>query len=376
MTSAVDTNHSLLAPMSAGLAAADSGARPYQEAATANRVAQVMERRRKAEAQVRQARVMLIDDEESNLTSYRRILEGAGYTNLSQTTNSASAVGLIALEKPDLLVLDLAMPDVTGVDILAALACNEQFEQLPVLVLTSPQDGAMKQTALNLGATDFLLKPVDRHELLARVRNALAIRNYQDRLQRYASDLEHTIRSRTKDLTASRQEVVLCLARAAEYRDDVTGRHVMRVGKYVGVLARKLGFTPRDVELLELAAQLHDIGKIGIPDAILKKPGKLTPDEYAQMKQHCAMGLHILRPITDEIGGGPVSRPSPLLSLAGRIAATHHERWDGTGYPFGLKGEDIPIEGRLTAVADVFDSLTSAILQNGVPVGSLLPNSA
>jgi putative two-component system response regulator len=330
--------------------------------ATAGRVAAVLERQRKAEETVKPSKIMIVDDEEYNVFVFRKYLRDTGYNNVVQTSDSTQAIAMIESEKPDLLLLDLMMPKVSGVDILAALASNPAYDHMPILVLTASSDAQVKQTALGLGASDFLTKPIDQHELIPRVRNALLSKTFQDRLGRYAQDLEQTIRRRTADLTASRREVVFCLARAAEFRDDNTGRHVIRVGKYVGVLARKVGFTPKDVDLLEMAAQLHDIGKIGIPDNILKKAGKLSSEEYATMKRHCAMGLHILRPMNEELSDkkAPTPPTSPLLALAGRIAATHHEKWDGSGYPLGLKGEQIPIEGRLTSIADVFDSLSSA----------------
>jgi putative two-component system response regulator len=325
-------------------------------------VATVLATRRKAEESVQHCKILVVDDEEFNVFVFGKYLRNAGYKNLVLTSDSTQTLGLIAQEKPDLLLLDLMMPRVTGVDILAELACDKRFAHLPVLVLTASSDSQIKQTALNLGALDFLTKPIDQHDLISRVRNALLSKSFQDRLARYAQDLEGTVRQRTLDVVASRREVVYCLARAAEFRDDNTGRHVIRVGKYVGVLARRVGFSPKDVDLLEMAALLHDIGKIGIPDNILKKAGKLSAEEYATMQRHCAMGLHILRPMNEELTEKkPAAQPtSPLLALAGRIAATHHEKWDGSGYPLGLKGEQIPIEGRMTAVADVFDSLSSA----------------
>ena len=173
------------------------------------------------------------------------------------------------------------------------------------------------------------------------------------------------MRQRTEELAWSRREVVFCLGRAAEFRDSNTGHHVVRVGRYVGVIARQLGYSEHDVELLELAAQLHDIGKIGVPDEILNKPGRLTPEEYSAIQQHCTMGLKIIGPVSHDTGHAATEGKifwecrSPLLVLAAKIAASHHERWDGSGYPAGLKGEAIPIEGRMTAIADVFDALNS-----------------
>jgi putative two-component system response regulator len=178
------------------------------------------------------------------------------------------------------------------------------------------------------------------------------------------------VRQRTAELEESRLELIHCLARAAEYRDDDTGRHILRVGRYARIIGKQMGMEPRQLEVLELAAQLHDVGKIGVPDAILLKPGKLTPEEYEVMQKHCGFGRKIVdcMPTRDadvlrkhaEMGAKLMSvGRSPILDMAKRVALTHHERWDGTGYPLGLEGEAIPIEGRITAVADVFDALGS-----------------
>jgi putative two-component system response regulator len=194
---------------------------------------------------------------------------------------------------------------------------------------------------------------------------------HQDHLKQCSATLTQLVRLRTAELEASRREVILCLARAAEYRDEQTGYHVVRVGKYAAVIGRQLGMDEKKVESLELAAQLHDVGKIGVSDAILLKPGKLDPDEFAQMQKHCAFGKTIIQPLADnewqllrkhaEIGKHIMSiSSSPIMQLAAVIALTHHERWDGSGYPLGLAGKDIPIEGRITAVADVYDALTSS----------------
>jgi putative two-component system response regulator len=211
---------------------------------------------------------------------------------------------------------------------------------------------------------------VDPNDLIPRVRNALLTKAYQDRLANQTEYLEQQVRKRTAELAASRHEIVHCLARAAEFRDDITGHHVVRVGRFVGIIAKELGFGDQEVELLELAAQLHDVGKIGIPDSILKNPGKLDPEQFAVMRKHCGFAKSILRPLSDDewvqakahVGIGATLlhvRSSPLLMLAAKIAQTHHEWWNGNGYPLGLAGEDIPIEGRMTAVADVYDALST-----------------
>jgi putative two-component system response regulator len=317
------------------------------------------------------AKIIIIDDEECNILVARKYLNSDGYKTILPLNDSTQAIARIRAEKPDLVLLDIMMPRVGGLEILQIMQLDPALQRIPVLILTSSTDAATKKSAISLGAVDFLGKPVDPNELLPRVRNTLQHKQFQDRMSQYAEKLEQIVKERTMELVASRQQVIHCLARAAEFRDDNTGQHVVRVGRYVGVIARELGFSDNQIELLELAAQLHDIGKIGIPDDILRKPGKLDPDEYDLMQKHCMIGKKIISPLLPEefsvlkshtrVGANLLNvRSSPLLLLAARIAQTHHEKWDGTGYPLGLKGEDIPIEGRMTAVADVFDALSTA----------------
>lgn len=319
---------------------------------------------------VKNARIAIIDDEELNVRVVRKHLADAGYSNFLPITDSRQAIASIRADRPDLILLDIMMPEVSGLDILHLLSLEDRLRQIPVLILSASTEVELKRVCLELGVTDFLAKPVDPYELLPRVRNVLLSKHDRDQLAQHAEQLEEQVRQRTAELAASREEVVHCLARAAEYRDDDTGRHVVRVGKYVGVIARELGYAESRVEVLELAAQLHDIGKIGVPDAVLRKPGKFEPDELERIRRHCAMGKDIISPLTSSdwrmlkshanLGANLLNvASSPLLMLAARIAQTHHERWDGTGYPLGLQGEDIPIEGRMTAVADVFDALST-----------------
>ncbi len=205
---------------------------------------------------------------------------------------------------------------------------------------------------------------------MLRVENVLAVKAYQDHLAKHSERLEQQVRLRTAELVRSRQEAIHCLARAGEYRDDDTGHHVTRVGRYSALIAAELGFPEQAVELIEQAAQLHDVGKIGIPDSILHKPGKLDPQEFDLVQEHCGIGRRIINPLSHEesirlkshtsVGMQIVGATnSPVLRLAAVIAASHHEKWDGSGYPKGLAGNAIPIEGRIVAVADVFDALSS-----------------
>lgn len=318
----------------------------------------------------RHAKIAIIDDEKLNILAVRKHLQKAGYANFVTTDDSTKALDLLRTERPDVLLLDILMPQVSGLDILHVMQHDAALQSIPVLIMTATSEIEVKRICLDLGASDFLAKPLDPTDLAPRVRNTLASKMAQDRLTAHAAHLESEVRRRTAELTASREEIVHCLARAAELRDDDTGHHVLRVGKYVGVIASELGFDENQIEVIELAAQLHDMGKIAIPDAILHKPGKLDDREREQMKKHCAFAREMLQPLADDekhvlkrhtSKGSEMLRvsSSPLLMLASKIAQTHHEWWDGSGYPLGLKGEDIPIEGRMTAVADVFDALSS-----------------
>ncbi len=318
----------------------------------------------------RSACVMIVDDEKLNIEVVKTYLKEAGFANFLSTTHSPNAVEMLRQHRPDIVLLDINMPEVTGLEILATMRRDPKLKIIPAIVLTASNDPKIKLQALRLGASDFLAKPVDPSEMTLRVENVLAVKAYQDHLAEYSERLEQQVRIRTEELERSRQEAIHCLARAGEYRDDDTGHHVTRVGRYCGLIALELGFPTASVELIEQAAQLHDVGKIGIPDSILHKPGKLDPHEYEIIQRHCDIGQRIINPLTDEesarlkahtaIGHQIMgSTHSPVLRLAAVIAASHHEKWDGSGYPQGLSGEAIPIEGRIVAVADVFDALSS-----------------
>jgi putative two-component system response regulator len=318
----------------------------------------------------RNACVMIIDDERINIEVVKTYLKQEGFENFLSTTHSPSAIEMLRRHRPDIVLLDINMPEVSGLEILAQMRQDAQLSMIPALVLTAANDPKIKLQALRFGASDFLAKPVDPSEMTLRVENVLAVKAYQDHLSQYSERLEQQVRVRTEELERSRQEAIHCLARAGEYRDDDTGHHVTRVGRYSRLIAAELGLPQDQIELLEQAAQLHDVGKIGVPDAILHKPGKLDPREFEIMQSHCGIGSRIINPLTDEefhrlkshtsIGLQIMgSTHSPVLRLAAMIAASHHEKWDGTGYPLGLAGTAIPLEGRIVAVADVFDALSS-----------------
>lgn len=316
------------------------------------------------------AKIMIVDDEPLNVMTFRQHLKMEGYENFVTTSDAREALHLIRQERPDVLLLDIRMPEISGLDILRVIGLDPVLQHTPVLILTAASDPATRKQALDLGASDFLQKPIEPNELIPRVRNAIVIKKHYDMASSEAARLEQQIERRTRQLEATRQQLILCLARAAEHRDNDTGNHVIRVGRYTTIIARQMGYPENRLEMLEQAAQLHDVGKIGIPDAILFKPGKLGQDEYDLMKKHCALGRQIIEPISEKewnilkthtrIGESMLHvRSSSLLMLAARIAQTHHERWDGLGYPLGLLREDIPLEGRIVAVADVFDALSS-----------------
>jgi putative two-component system response regulator len=319
---------------------------------------------------LRTAKIMIVDDEPINVKLVRKYLVMEGYQNFVLTTDSREVMTLVEKEQPDLLLLDVMMPHVSGLDILAAVRASEQWRHLPVIILTAASDQATRRRAIELGVSDFLGKPVDATELVPRIRNVLIVKQHYDHLQKYSEKLEAEVLRRTAELARSRQEVIHCLARAAEFRDDDTGRHVCRVGRYARLIGEELGWKGEQLEMLEQAAQLHDIGKIGIPDSILLKPGKLAPEEMEIMQKHSAFGKKITQSLPNhemnvlrghaELGSKLLqSTDSPILAMAATIAISHHEKFDGTGYPLGLAGDDIPLPGRITAVADVFDALSS-----------------
>lgn len=310
-------------------------------------------------------RVMIVDDEPINIKLIQKYLRGSGYHDFVTTSESRETISLVRSTKPDIIILDVVMPHVTGLDILKTTRNDSALSHLPILIVTASTDEQTKIDALELGATDFLHKPVKPTELLPRVKNALVLKAHHDQMAAYSKRLEAEVAQRTADLAQSREEVIHVLACAAEYRDQETGNHVIRVGKFAGIIARELGCSELDAELIEHAAILHDAGKIGIADSILLKPDRLTPDEFATMRRHCEYGERILKAQPSDESqlflrhSRLPSTRSPVLRMAAVIARTHHERWDGTGYPDKLAGEDIPMVGRITAVADVFDALSS-----------------
>jgi putative two-component system response regulator len=300
------------------------------------------------ELELKQLPILAVDDEEANLLLLQRILERAGFMHVETTTDPTRVPELFVEIRPRLVLLDLHMPQMDGLELMERLGpLTGERRSIPFLVLTADVTEETKRRALSLGARDFLTKPLDQIELLLRVRNLLQVQLLQDRLFEQNANLEEEVAERTRDLEQARLEILERLALAAEYRDDDTQEHAWRIGRTCALLSHGLGLPHREAELIRSAALLHDIGKIGIPDAILLKPGKLTDAEFEQMKTHTSIGAEILS-----------GSRSSLLGMAERIAMAHHERWDGAGYPAGLCGEQIPPPARIVAVADVFDALT------------------
>lgn len=293
---------------------------------------------------VQNSRILIVDDQEPNVQLLVRILEHHGFVHLHGITDPREAVARFEEVNPDLVMLDLRMPHIDGLTLFKLL--RERIPAgayLPVLILTADSSDESKREALALGAKDFLTKPFDQTEVVLRSYNLLETRHLHLELRNHNRTLEEKVQERTRELKNTQVEILRRLAIAAEFRDDVTGQHTQRVGLLAAMLAQAIGLPDHEVELIREAAPLHDLGKIGISDNILLKPGSLNGEEYAIIKTHAAIGGRILA------GDG-----FPLLKLAEEIALYHHERWDGGGYN-GLKGEEIPLAARIVTIADVFD---------------------
>ncbi len=300
------------------------------------------------DARIRNARILIVDDLELNIKLLENLLAEAGYRQVYSTTDSRQVAQLYRELSPDLVILDLHMPHRNGFQVMEDLREIERDSYIPVLVLTGLPDHATRLRALEAGARDFLSKPFEHVEALTRIRNMIEVRLLHNEIREQNRILEEKVRQRTQQLRETQLEIVRRLGRAAEYRDNVTGMHVIRMSHYCAELARAIGWDEEACEMLLYASPMHDIGKIGIPDRILLKEGKLTPEEWEVMKSHATIGAELLS-----------GSSSPLMQMAMEIALSHHEKWDGTGYPRGLKGQEIPLVGRIVALCDVFDALTT-----------------
>lgn len=300
------------------------------------------------EDRLKSAGILVVDDQPANVLALESVLEVSDFRNVISTTKPTEVVELCTRHAPDLIVLDLHMPEMDGFEVLGQLSpWIHGSTRLPVLVLTADMTQDARRRALSLGAKDFLTKPFDPAETVLRISNLLETRLLQLDLRTQTRELERQVRERTVELENSRLEVLERLAFAAEYRDDGTRDHTERIGRTSALLARQLGLPEATVGLIRRAAPLHDVGKLAVPDSILLKPGRLSPEEFEVMKTHVTIGGEILG-----------RAQSALMQLGAEIALTHHERWDGSGYASGLHGESIPISGRIVSVADSFDALT------------------
>ena len=296
-----------------------------------------------------QARIFIIDDEAANLKLMSKLLARPDVRQLVLIQDPRDVLIHYMEARPDLILLDINMPHLDGYQVMAQLKALDDPLLPPIVIMTAQHGQEHLLKALASGARDFIGKPFDRTELLMRVRNLLDAQLAHKMVHDQRAALEQMVRARTEALHQSRLEVVLRLGRAAEYRDNETGLHIIRMSQYCALLAKSLGWSDKDCALMLHASPMHDIGKIGIPDAILLKPGKLEAQEWRIMQTHVTIGAAILQ-----------DSDSDLLQLARLIAQSHHEKWDGSGYPEGLAGAAIPQAGRIVALADVFDALTSA----------------
>ena len=287
------------------------------------------------------ATILIVDDAPENIDILRGLLKEDYKIKIAINGEKALKIARTADPKPDLILLDVMMPEMDGYEVCRQLKSDITTAAIPVIFVTAKGETDDETRGFDLGAVDYITKPISPPVVKRRVQTQLAL-HCEKRL------LECLVKERTQELEESRKEIVACLGKAAEYKDNDTGMHVIRMSHYAKVLGLAYGMPEEEAEALKEAAPMHDIGKIGLPDHILLKPGKLDDKELLKMREHPEIGVSIL--------GGQTCL---LLNMARTIALTHHEKWDGTGYPNGLKGEDIPIYGRIAAIADVFDALTT-----------------
>ncbi len=293
-------------------------------------------------------RIVIIDDIQMNVTLLEHLIKKIPECEFITFTDPRKAIDWCRDNEPDLVVVDYMMQDMDGIEFTRLFRSFNHYGSIPVLMVTANNNTDVRHEALISGVSDFLSKPLDNVEFLARAKNLLALRTSHKQLSTHAEWLSKEVRKATAEIVAREQETIFCLARAAEYRDPETGAHILRMAHYSKHIACVLGLPLDQQDLILEAAPMHDIGKVGTPDSILLKPGSLTDEELIIMKQHAVIGYEVLN-----------TGSSHLLKMAAEIALTHHEKFDGSGYPRGLVGYDIPLFGRIVAVADVFDALTS-----------------
>jgi putative two-component system response regulator len=298
--------------------------------------------------------ILAVDDNAQNLQVMEAMLVSQGYL-VELAENGEEALRIVETDPPDLILLDAMMPGLDGFEVTRRIKSRPDSSGIPIVMVTALTQMEDRVRALEAGADEFLNKPVDKTEIRARVRSLLKVKDYNDHMVHHQRELEAEVASRTKELEeafrslkSANKETIVRLSRAAEYKDSNTGSHILRMSNYAAIVALELGYADKAAEDLLVAAPMHDIGKIGIPDRVLLKAGALDDDEWAIMKRHCEIGFSILS-----------GSDSDFISLGATIAYTHHEKWDGTGYPNRLGGENIPLAGRIITIADVFDALSS-----------------
>jgi len=298
--------------------------------------------------ELKKLKLLIVDDNPANVSLLEYILEDEGYENVTSTIDPRMVLSLCRKESFDLILLDIRMPYMTGLEVMEQL--REQFadDHLPVLILTAQTDMQTRQDALKLGAKDFVTKPFEQWEVLLRIHNLLETRYFYKQQMMRGDVFEEEVYKRTEEIRLVQLEIVRRLGMAGEYRDNETGAHVVRMSQISELIARGAGLDNKTCELILHSSPMHDIGKIGIPDKVLLKPGKLDAEEWEIMKSHARIGRDIIG-----------EYPAEIMWMAGTIALSHHEKWDGSGYPQGLKGEEIPIYARIAAISDVFDALLS-----------------
>ncbi|PJA32650.1 MAG: two-component system response regulator [Zetaproteobacteria bacterium CG_4_9_14_3_um_filter_53_7] len=293
-------------------------------------------------------KVLIVDDNPTNVMLLKHMIQKLDGCEPICFTSSREGITWCEAGKPDLLLVDYMMPEIDGLEFIRRFRLIPHCVDIPVVMITAEEKKEVRYQALEAGANDFLNKPIDKTEFVARTNNMIRLRKNQFQLANRAEWLAKGIKKATEELRQQEREALLLLSKAAEYRDPETGAHLNRMSLYSKIIARNLGFGEEEQEIMLEASPMHDVGKVGTPDHILLKPGKLDPDEFEIMKQHASYGYDILK-----------QGSSRLMQVAAEIAVTHHEKFNGRGYPLGLKGEDIPLRGRIVAVADVFDALTS-----------------
>jgi two-component system response regulator RpfG len=298
------------------------------------------------------ATVVLIDDQITTLTLLSQLVKSIEKQTeppqVKQFTSALDALKWLKFNAADLILVDYMLPQLNGIEFISLARRIKHCMTVPIVMISVHDDKAIRYEALDAGATDFLSKPIDHYECRARCHNLLQMRQYQLQLEEHNISLRTQIKDSMQAVLARERETLLRLARAGEYRDEETGNHIVRMAKYSRLIAEVLGLASEECELIELAAPMHDVGKIGIPDHILRKSGDLSGAEFETMKKHTLIGYEILK-----------NSPSKYLQKGARIALGHHENFDGSGYPYGKKGGEIPLEARIVAIADVFDALTS-----------------